>query len=814
LDSPGTLRPVLYAYFSRFVAHYQNPEQAQQAWGTYCILVLFVPAILAFWNYFQRSSIPRPVAWLSKIIGSRALLFTSIGACLMVCRFPILLVGEISPDETYFIAAAEKLFRDPIFFRAVDFVTSGPLNVYPLMLPAVAGISPDYASSRLLGLLLIFASIYIIYRTLTLLTDDAVARIAILPAAGAFAVLKRGDFLHCTSEHVSFLLLSLALYVCVKTFRQPQSYPWKVAGLGLLTSAAFLAKMQAVPILACVAAVAVAYLHRGGHAGRWWRPSLLFGAGLAPLLLANALICASAGVWHDFWMEYIVGNYYYVEPHGTLTVEMQRFIDFALGITDIRMLVTSLVAILAAYVYQKRQEPGDDPAMLLKTGAVGGIVAAGTFWLLGNAGGTVVGYAVLISMLILATSFLLLFRRPDWNPGRVRWFGFLSGGVLATAATVAYVPHRLYGHYLILTVFPISVATAWTVVAASEDARPFVGKNDEDIGERRNPRVAFLLVFAALTLACQLFELGSPDRFAFAGLTPSVRVPESDVIDTLVPPSGQITVWGWNGKPYVGAGRVSALKDLFAGQLFDTNGVVQEYYRAGYLSGLQRHRPELFIDASDTSLGGFANRKVHGFDQIPAINAFIQANYVRILDQYGQRFYIRRDLAATVAGVGEARQCDPQAIRCFVPGPDVWIPADLPPIQMPEHALVEATFTPETQQDRLATVFSNEGSPKHQGFEFLHMENDRYRLGVGWGSNGALSDELQLPQRKPVYLSIEFNGKLVTIVCNGVKRAEMRLPERMQDSPVPITVGSWLGHQRPFLGNIQFFQIRNLGPQR
>jgi hypothetical protein len=133
---------------------------------------------------------------------------------------------------------------------------------------------------------------------------------------------------------------------------------------------------------------------------------------------------------------------------------------------------------------------------------------------------------------------------------------------------------------------------------------------------------------------------------------------------------------------------------------------------------------------------------------------------------------------------------------------------------MPEHALVEATFTPETQQDRLATVFSNEGSPKHQGFEFLHMENDRYRLGVGWGSNGALSDELQLPQRKPVYLSIEFNGKLVTIVCNGVKRAEMRLPERMQDSPVPITVGSWLGHQRPFLGNIQFFQIRNLGPQR
>jgi hypothetical protein len=65
-----------------------------------------------------------------------------------------------------------------------------------------------------------------------------------------------------------------------------------------------------------------------------------------------------------------------------------------------------------------------------------------------------------------------------------------------------------------------------------------------------------------------------------------------------------------------------------------------------------------------------------------------------------------------------------------------------------------------------------------------------------------------------VSLGVEFNGDLVTIVCNGAKRDEMRLPKRMLDSPGPITVGSWIGHQRPFLGNIQFFQIRNLGQRR
>lgn len=816
-DSPRTLRPVLYSYFSRFIKHYLSPEQAQQAWGTYCIIALLIPTILAFWNYFYSRSAIRSPGWPRKVIGSRLLLFMSIGACMAVCRLPFLLANEISPDETFFIAAAEKLFRDPVFFRAVDFVTSGPLNVYPLMIPAAFGISPDYVSTRLIALSIIFASIYVIYRALALLTDDATARIAVLPAAGAFAVLKRGDFLHCSSEHVSFLLLSLALYLCVKTFRRPESCAWRLAGLGLLTAAAFLAKMQAVPIMGCIAAIAIAYVHLGGHARRWWRPSLLFAAGIAPLLLVNAIVCAWVGVWHDFWMEYIVGNYYYVEPHGTLTPEVQRFADLALGSTEIRMLVTSLLATLAAYIYQKRRrEPGGEQALFLRTGVVAGIVAVASNWLLRTAGGAVVSYAVMIGVLMLPGSFLLLYRKSDGNPGPVRWFGFVAAAILATATAAAYVPHRMYGHYLLLMVFPLCIATAWPVVAASEGGDPLVvGKDEEDFPQRRHSRVPFLLVFAALTLACQLFELGSPDFMAFAAVPATVRVPESEVIDALTEPAGQITVWGWNGRPYVGAGRVSALKDLFSAQLFLTSGEVRAYYRAGYLSGLQRHRPELFIDAMDTSHGDFGNRKVHGFELIPEIDSFIQLNYVYLLDAYGQRLYIRRDLARTVAGIGDARKCDPQALRCFEAGAGAWIPTDLPPIQMPAHALLEATFTPETNQDLYATVFSNQSdAAAHEGFQLQYLANDRYRLVVGWGPEWAVSDVMVLPRRKAVYLSVEFNGDVVTIVCNGAKRDEMRLPKRMLDSPGPITVGSWIGHQRAFLGNVQVFQIRDLGHGR
>ena len=812
LDSPSTLRPILYGLFSKFIKHYPNPEQAQQAWASYCLVALCVPTILALLNYFN-PSVTRRFVWIHKIVASRLALFIGVATCLTVCRFPILLARETNPDETLFIAAAQKLFKDPVFFRAVDCNTTGPINIFPLMLPALFGISPDYASTRAIALLIILASTYFIYRALVLLTEERVARIAILPAAGAFAVLKCGDFLHYSSEHVSFLLLSLAFYVCVRTFWRPQMYAWNLAGLGLLTAAAFLAKMQAVPILGCVAAVAIAYVHGGGHARRWWRPSLVFGAGLAPLLVANAIICAWAGVWHDFWMEYILSNYYYVEAHGTLTVELQRFADFALGITDIRLMVSSLLGILAAYVYQRKKREAAYRGLFLETAAAGGIVAVAASLLLSTAGGAVVSYGVMIWVLMLPGCFLLLYRKPDGEAEPIRWFGFLVAAVLAAAAAVAYVPHRPYPHYLLLLVLPLAIATAWPVVAASAGPEPLVGNSEEDGSRRRRSRAPFVLVFAALTLACQLLQLGSPDFMAFASVPSTVRAPESDLIEALSRPAGTITVWGWNAEPYVGAGRVSALKDLVSGLLFLDNLKVRAYYREAYLRAIRRDRPELFIDAIENPRGPSDRR--NRFEVIPELNSFIQSDYVHVVNAYKESFYIRRDLARSVAGIGEPRKCAPQAIRCFEAGAGAWIPADLPAVQMPEHALLEVTFTPETKQDLYATLFSNDGGlATRDGFQFQHLAMDRYRLAIGWGPEWAVSKELLLPQRRPVSLAIEFNGDLVTIVCNGAKLDEMRLPKPMLESAGPITLGSWIGHQRPFLGNIQFFQIRNLGQSR
>ena len=798
-DAPHTLRPILYAAVARFIRHYDAPEQAEQSWATFCIVAILLPAILAFCNYLVRRPGAPALAQFHKLVTSRWLFFGSIGASLVLCRLPFLLANELNPDETFFIAAAEKLFRDPVFFRAVDFVSSGPLNVYPLMLPAVAGISPDYVSTRLIALGIILVSIYIVYRTLALLSSEAVARIAVLPAAGVFACVRYGDFLCYTSEHVSFLLLALALYVCVRTFGCPQTHQWRIAALGLLTSAAFLAKMQAVPMVGTVALVAIAYVQKSGQARRWWRPYLIYGAGAAPLLIINALVCVIAGVWHDFWMEYILGNYHYVDSPHTFTAFIQRFAEFGLAIPEMRLLIVGLLGILAAYAYLTiRRVPLADHSLFMQTAIVSGMVAAAADSLFRSTGKVALSDAFLFATLCVPASFLLLYRRKDLAGPPVSWFGFLAAVVLVVAAMAAYAPHRLYGHYFLLLIFPITIAMAWPVVAAT--AKAASGESPAAL--------PFLMVFAIVTAVWQLLALGASNFVPFNAITANLGIPESSLIDSLTPPDGRITVWGWNGKLYVGAGRISGTKDLIAQQLFATSSDVRSYYRTAYLRELERCRPELFIDAANTSFGGFDQP----FEVFPEIGSFIQTNYAHVLDAYAERFYIRRDLASSIAGIAEAAKCAPRAIDCFEAGPASWIPKDLPRVQMPEHASVEVIFTPETRQDLYATVFSHEASqPIRQGFQLQHTANDRYHFAVAWGTQTVLSKDVWLPQRKPAHFTVEFNGSLVTIVCNGALLDELHLPGRMPDSPGTITVGSSINHQRPFLGNVQLFQIRDLG---
>ena len=650
LDAPGTLRPVFYALVTKLIKLYGGPERAEQSWQSLSIMVLCLPTVLAFLNYFSQQSDSALPGWVRQLSGSRLLFFGGIAGGLLLCRFPSMLWGPMNPDEGLFLVAAQKLFRDPIFFRTVDCGTSGPLNVYPMMLPALFGISPDYLSARLISVMIVAASVYCIYRTFALVVDEKTARIAVIPAAGVFAVVKDRDFYHYSSEDVSLLLLALALNIAVRTFRKPERYQWKVTGLGLLTGAAFFAKMQAVPIAGCISMVAILYIYRNSQVQKWWRPLLLFGAGAGSLFALNAVVCAASGVWRDFWMEYIVGNYSYARPHGSLDTQVSRFTEFVLSVNEFRLFAVTLLGIFASYAYKAtRREALSGQALFLRMAVAGGIVLAGGAAFLQPGGSGVAVSVEVIGVALLPGAFLLLWQDGDRESAPIRWYGFLTAAVLVAALGAVFIARHTFQHYLRLVFFPLTTAMAWPVVAGSRKAPAQAADQVEFSGGERSG-LAFLLIFATFALLRLVSVWGGPNNFGFARFPSTVRPAQSDLIDSITQPADAIAVWGWDAPTYLGAGRVPATKDIATAQLFVLDDSVRAYYREAYARALRRARPKLFVDAIDTSFPKM-RRDVRDFELVPEVHEFIQSEYVHFLDAFNQRYYIRRDLAGSVAGL-------------------------------------------------------------------------------------------------------------------------------------------------------------------
>jgi hypothetical protein len=143
------------------------------------------------------------------------------------------------------------------------------------------------------------------------------------------------------------------------------------------------------------------------------------------------------------------------------------------------------------------------------------------------------------------------------------------------------------------------------------------------------------------------------------------------------------------------------------------------------------------------------------------------------------------------------------------------LPKDLPPVTLPEHALLEAEFMAVQPQIGPATVFNNEAVPvSRQGFRFQHTTGDRYVLIVGTGTGYVGSKEFTLRVRETVKLTIEFQGNTVRIRCNDSQTDVLHLPRPFANSPGPINLNSWIGSADPFAGKMQFFQILDLEKQK
>lgn len=271
---------------------------------------------------------------------------------LLAWRWPYLLYAdELNTDESQFIAGALTLSDDPLFWRSVDGMTAGPLVYYALLPWTLAGLPLTFLTARLTALLLLWLTVYLIYRTIRDQYDEKVARLGLLPGVLFLASVYSEDLNHYSSELVSLPLTAAGLaLLCPPGSGQARgNRHWFLTGLvaGLLPWV----KLQAGPIGAVLVIAGIVILWRKPSFParlRLARTAAIVGGALLPAV-AVILITLAGGVWLDFFRSYILQNLIYAGEKQPIAWLSQGLINTSpTFLTVVFCLGTPLALILVA----------------------------------------------------------------------------------------------------------------------------------------------------------------------------------------------------------------------------------------------------------------------------------------------------------------------------------------------------------------------------------------------------------------------------------------------------------------------------------
>ncbi|HVU34247.1 MAG TPA: hypothetical protein VHE61_12490 [Opitutaceae bacterium] len=282
--------------------------------------------------------------------------------CLCAFRWPIWHIPhEFNLDESEFLGEALTLQHRPVYWVGVDGTTHGPLDSYPLLLLRLVGLRYDYLGERVLSAMLLFVVFVACYRTMAIVSRDALARVAVIPILCALAFASSADFLVYASEVVPVTLLAVGTWLVISDQAQSigrgaGSGRW-LAG-GLLLGSVPMAKLQGGPVaLALLTVIATWELADGGGSlgMRGRRVLTLATAAVAPTVLF-VLLATLYGGWRDFWIAYIGQNLLYAhQGHTSLRRMIVGFPSFAARVPGLRPYLIGAAAVAAACVFRVRK---------------------------------------------------------------------------------------------------------------------------------------------------------------------------------------------------------------------------------------------------------------------------------------------------------------------------------------------------------------------------------------------------------------------------------------------------------------------------
>jgi hypothetical protein len=532
----------------------------------------------------------------------------SMCAVVFSCRWPFLLCPTyFNPDEAFFSSVGITLWHDPVFWRSTSAGTSGPLNIYPLLIPKLLGFSFSYASARMMGLLFVLGAISCLYFTARKFMCLALARITVLPVLTFFTFAVNSSFIHYNSEQVSLFLLSASVLTLAVFVSSPRRHGWMTFAAGIIPGAMPFAKSQSAPLGVVVGISCLLALWFGKSPLKHrLKNCVIYVAGAMVVPLFFLVMTKATGCFEHMLNGYLLANVNYTKQGMSLGTSIGTFPHF--------------------------------------------LAMSGTFrvWL----------YFQLAAGLLLLIAVLLLGGIKSFKSFSLK-LPIFSAALLIVALYSVIAPGRLYPHYLLYLTIPsalwLMAGTACFGQWANSLKKPL-----------QIQTVITLVIVGVVSVVSTLLlnapakrrPMGCPHKFASYRGTPA-----GNAIRNLGLSGQSLAVWGWMNELFIETGMWSATSDNVLGFSWVRTArpgdkdilpnyldAAPQYFKNLYIADLAKNRPPVFVDAVSPPGFFYVDRLLYGYETFPPLAAFINNNYHIVTEVEGVRIYIRNDLPPPASG--------------------------------------------------------------------------------------------------------------------------------------------------------------------
>ena len=485
-------------------------------WSVVCICYGFCIFLVIF-SVIAKQDGGEPEGRWGKWMLHDLLFILSMCAVVFSCRWPFLLRPTyFNPDETYFLKNGITLWHDLVFWRSTSAGSSGPLDIYPLLIPKLLGFSFSYASARMMGLLLVLATISCLYFTARKFMCLMLARITVLPVLTFFAFAVNQDFVHYSGEHVSLFLLSASVLALAVFVSSPRSHGWMTFAAGIILGAVPFAKSQSAPLgvvigISCLLAL---WFCQSPLKNRL-KNCMIYVVGVMVVPLFFFVMTKATGCFEHMLKAYLLANINYTKQGMSLATSIGTFPEF--------------------------------------------LAMSGTFrvWL----------YFQLTAGLLLLIVVLLLGGMKSFKSFSVKLLIF-SAALLIVAVYSVIAPGRHFPHYLLY----LSIPSALWLMACTA----CFGQWAKSLKKPLHVQAVITLVMAGVISVVSTLLLNKPAKERPLGYPykfMSYRgTPAGNAIRNLGLSGQSLAVWGWMDELFVETGMWSATSDDVLGFSWVWNG--------------------------------------------------------------------------------------------------------------------------------------------------------------------------------------------------------------------------------------------------